>query len=947
MVHATATAVYPTSIVADADIGLFTNVVTTTLTADVTDAATSFTVNSATDLSIGTFLSTRGANGYEIVRISAISGTTLTVVRAQDGTTAVAHSTGQSLRAVFHAKALNQLREEVQAVQTQLGITGAQNFLRIDGTNTMTGNLRATTTRLYDLGSTSLHWNVLHATSIGNVFNVRAYGAVGDNSTDDRTAINSAITAASAVNGAILIPSTTSYYRLASSLTVPVNVTTIIEGGGRFSTDAGTTLTILGPIVAPEREIFGGSGSYSLPRTETIYANWFGAVGDDSTNNATAVTNAIAAARGSNNASIVFSGGIYRFSTMVSATGSNAGISFRGPAFGALQQGSVNNHVVFKWTGGASAMFQFDSSYIKFYDISFQNFGTGTAALKWINGSAGRTVIDRCSFLTVSGSTNWSTAALDFTGLNYSQIRDCEFSGPAIKIRSISPGSNNTRNSIEHCTFDGEGSGAYIDCNGTCGIDFLIIRDCTYNTQSTASIHTFFDSSSVDASYAIYNLVFENMEVDSYSATTPVYLAKAKNVKNLVLRNVSFASLSNVTDNPVVVTNCVVVQEGTTGNSINKAIVRTTDTLSRVFVKPSNLDTANTRALMETASSSGLYIPVTIASSNAILHGNFGDPSAVTQYLITATDANPFTVLFSNPTDSTPGFMTKGQRFTVTVLNSSGGSMGAITWNASQFTLLSDFPNPANGLEASITFQYNGTKCVEVSRAVRHTSGQILYAGTNGGPTTESTLSWDETNNQLVLSATGSSAGIKIGGDALIYRSAADVLSLGADAFAINGTIVFTSGQEFAINLAPSTDDTYSVGSAAKRVGIFHGGEFHSRVAASDANPGMRIRHQGLEFGAGGASALDVALLRGGANRLDLASGDDLNLVSGNLQIGAVTVIDSSRNVFHTVIATGSLPAAGAAQDGKIIIEDAGAGDRNLIVYAGGQRFRIDGGAAF
>jgi hypothetical protein len=29
------------------------------------------------------------------------------------------------------------------------------------------------------------------------------------------------------------------------------------------------------------------------------------------------------------------------------------------------------------------------------------------------------------------------------------------------------------------------------------------------------------------------------------------------------------------------------------------------------------------------------------------------------------------------------------------------------------------------------------------------------------------------------------------------------------------------------------------------------------------------------------------------------------------------------------------------------VIEDAGAGDRNLIVYAGGQRFRIDGGAAF
>lgn len=43
-------------------------------------------------------------------------------------------------------------------------------------------------------------------------------------------------------------------------------------------------------------------------------------------------------------------------------------------------------------------------------------------------------------------------------------------------------------------------------------------------------------------------------------------------------------------------------------------------------------------------------------------------------------------------------------------------------------------------------------------------------------------------------------------------------------------------------------------------------------------------------------------------------------------------------------IATGSLPAAGAAENGRIIIEDAGAGNRNLIIYAGGERFRIDGG---
>ena len=47
------------------------------------------------------------------------------------------------------------------------------------------------------------------------------------------------------------------------------------------------------------------------------------------------------------------------------------------------------------------------------------------------------------------------------------------------------------------------------------------------------------------------------------------------------------------------------------------------------------------------------------------------------------------------------------------------------------------------------------------------------------------------------------------------------------------------------------------------------------------------------------------------------------------------------------VVAAGSLPVGSAALDAQIAIEDNGAGDRNLILYAGSQRFRIDGGAPF
>jgi hypothetical protein len=46
------------------------------------------------------------------------------------------------------------------------------------------------------------------------------------------------------------------------------------------------------------------------------------------------------------------------------------------------------------------------------------------------------------------------------------------------------------------------------------------------------------------------------------------------------------------------------------------------------------------------------------------------------------------------------------------------------------------------------------------------------------------------------------------------------------------------------------------------------------------------------------------------------------------------------------VTATASLPTGAAGENGRIAIEDAGAGDINLVIYANGQKFRIDGGAA-
>jgi len=71
----------------------------------------------------------------------------------------------------------------------------------------------------------------------------------------------------------------------------------------------------------------------------------------------------------------------------------------------------------------------------------------------------------------------------------------------------------------------------------------------------------------------------------------------------------------------------------------------------------------------------------------------------------------------------------------------------------------------------------------------------------------------------------------------------------------------------------------------------------------------------------------------------------DLTISKANYQSQTIEDVALPLNLFDIVL-TASLPAADSSLDGLVLIEDGGTGDRNLIVYAGGQRFRIDGGSA-
>ena len=83
---------------------LFKNLASTTLSADIDDSAHVVGVASAMGFSGGNF---RILVDSEIMKVTGVSGTTLTVVRGQEGTPATAHSNGAAVKHILTAGALD------------------------------------------------------------------------------------------------------------------------------------------------------------------------------------------------------------------------------------------------------------------------------------------------------------------------------------------------------------------------------------------------------------------------------------------------------------------------------------------------------------------------------------------------------------------------------------------------------------------------------------------------------------------------------------------------------------------------------------------------------------------------------------------------------------------------------------------------------------------------
>ena len=151
----------------------------------------------------------------------------------------------------------------------------------------MSRNIVPRTDKGADLGTTEKRWNRVYADAV-IATNVQGgnLGAIEQSAGTEAT-LRSIITNAGSNPVSITIYDDVAI--TAADLTIPSNVYLHFKDNGKLSPVSGITLTINGGIDAGLFQIFSGEGTIAgTPKINYIYPEWFGAIGDGTTNDADA-----------------------------------------------------------------------------------------------------------------------------------------------------------------------------------------------------------------------------------------------------------------------------------------------------------------------------------------------------------------------------------------------------------------------------------------------------------------------------------------------------------------------------------------------------------------------------------------------------------------------------------------------------------------------------------
>lgn len=214
-----------------------------------------------------------------------------------------------------------------------------------------------------------------------------------------------------------------------------ISVPLVFKPGGKFSINAGVTININGSLEAPTERIFDGAGKvdFQNAKTRRLLVEWWGATGQDSTDDAAAI-NAVVDSLGAgveqSGATIVFGNYGYTFNNQLDFTLSN-NITFEGH-----ESEYIGGRPTLSYNGTNSPAIKLVSTRgITFKNIRFYvpKMFSGVFVQGGDSVPRGDTVhlnIESCSFMAVESAAILLTLDRTIT----SQVRDSNFIGGSVAI---------------------------------------------------------------------------------------------------------------------------------------------------------------------------------------------------------------------------------------------------------------------------------------------------------------------------------------------------------------------------------------------------------------------------------------------------------------------------------------------------------------------------------
>lgn len=457
--------------------------------------------------------------------------------------------------------------------------------------------------------------------------------------------------------------------------------------------------------------------SYSMINGAPINVLDYGAYNDGT--NATATTTAIRAAIAAaqvNQAQVFFPTGRYAINDTIMLE--NIPVGLVGEANAVWQSGSDLPSVTIEWTGGALPMFHCTYSNFQFEGMAISNKGTATDFM-YIDGGQ-RYRFYRMNWIWGNGTNRFSRSVIYCINpsFGYSRVSSCQFGSQAPVFLYV----DGTGSAFgltpflfdDRCIFESidnyKSDVVYLKA---CTADSIVFRDCTFNQQGS-ELRVLTNIDNPPAFPAISALTFQDCEWDCDAARPGASaldrMMQLENVANIVMTGNNFQCGGTATA-AINLTNCRVTEFN--GNFI-RAITTFFQADSNTFITAGHNDVEIGSVGRLVSDAAKGYVDITWASPNTFFGLQNGDPGRTCVYRISVpTAGTAWEIGFRN---GSQGFCVPGQVFTLLIRNTSGGVINQPSFS-SGINVSGALTMPATGNSRSITFMFDGTNFVELSRS--------------------------------------------------------------------------------------------------------------------------------------------------------------------------------------------------------------------------------------